>query len=227
MPFFKGGGSATVRTPEIAISYSGQIGTTEVVNVVLTETLTLPASFAGSRTYSDDLATNTNALQVNIIHGGVSTLIGTVTFAPAGAAFSSSVSTTFVPGDTLQVVAPGTTDPTLFNPAITFRMNSDADSAGQAIPGAPFNYPPAGLVYCTGAGFQAATVQAPLALSGNILSVSCVFSLGGAVGDVALGNMLSMNNGTLNSGGLPLMNGFTAPSGVIVDPDGQAIGVPT
>ena len=107
---------------DIASGISGPIAGSQVVfDFIAVRAVNIPANFAGS--LANVRTSFTNSATYTIYFQG--TDIGTLSFAAGGynGTFSTASAFTLVVGDTLQIVAPSTPDPTAANLAITILAN--------------------------------------------------------------------------------------------------------
>ncbi len=94
--------------------------------------IVIPANFAGTMVYDSTLPTSPAVFTLNLISGGVTTVLGTITLTTAShtnATLSIQPEVNLEPGDVLQLVAPTAQDSTLANIGITVFANKASSNS--------------------------------------------------------------------------------------------------
>lgn len=107
---------------DIGFSISGKPDALQQINIPLNRAVKLITSLTGSTFYIGTNPTSTMTFDLNKVHAGTPTSIGSVAFNMSGvptATFSSDIS--FADGDLLQIIAPTSQDATGANLAMSFK----------------------------------------------------------------------------------------------------------
>ena len=115
---------ASVQTVPVTAAFSGTPGDAQMVHIPIVMTSVLPANFAGTQTYAATAPTASAAFDVDYIHSGTVTAIGTITFGIGSQAGTLSVQSgvTLAAGNVLRITAPTPDDATLADVGISLLL---------------------------------------------------------------------------------------------------------
>lgn len=194
-----------------------------LMRTITPQAITLPANLPNSFAYCDSAPTSTVICMLNRVSGGVTTQIGTVTFAAGtfSGTYQMSQAVTTTPGDYIEVRAPATVDATFSGPS--FGIAAKIVVGGGTVYTKAESYTPQPqdrncLFAMNATGAVANTLPKPTGTSGNFPNGwSCYFvNISGATVTLVAPGGVSLNGVANGSIAIPPGNG----NGALVRTDG-------